>query len=92
MGDKAACKWDSKKLGWVIPRPIYKVWWMDSRFGVTFKTVVADNRGMAIRKAKRKWAKHISSSPPGGKGVGAKLLFRKGLRRSFYAPPSVDLL
>ena len=80
-----ASKWDSKKMGWVVPRPIYKVWWLGPGMGVIEKYVVADRRPMAIRKAQRKWGKGIRLS------VGASLLVPKGLKRPPYASPLVHL-
>ena len=81
----SASKWDSKKGGWVIPRPIYKVWWLGPGMGVVEKYVVADSRPMAMRKAQRKWGKGIRLS------VGALLVVPKGLKRPPYAPPNVHL-
>ena len=80
-----ASKWDTKKGGWVVPRSIYKVWWMGPGMGVVEVYVVADSRPMAMRKAQRKWGKGIRLS------VGASLLIPKGVKRAPYAPPKVHL-
>ena len=81
----SASKWDSKKGGWVVPRPIYKVWWLGPGMGVVEKYVVADSRPMAIRKSWRKWGRALRGD------IGASLLVPKGIRRPPYAPPNVDL-
>ena len=87
MPNLVASTWSSKKLGWIVPRPIYKVWWLGPGMSVVEKYIVADNRAMAISKSKRKWGKQMISNS----GVGAKILINKGLKRPPYAPPMVDL-
>ena len=86
MPNLVASTWSNKRLGWIVPRPIYKVWWLGPGMRLIEKYVVADNRAMAVSKAKRKWGKQI-----GGTAVGAKILISKGHKRPPYAPPMVDL-
>ena len=81
----SASKWNKAKSGWVVPRPIYEVWWLSKTNSYTSVYVVADSRAVAIRKAKKRWAKLIGSN------VGAKIIMPKGLKRAPYAPPKVHL-
>ena len=71
---------------WEVPRPIYKVEWLWLGHGVEERYVVADSKAMAVRKARRKWAKQIGDS-----GVSAKILVPKGVKRGPYSPPKVHL-
>ena len=77
-------KWTGS--GWEVPRPIYKVWWLQTGRGVEERYVVADSKAMAIRKAKRKWGRQIGDS-----GIGASVLIPKGVKKAPYAPPKVHL-
>lgn len=80
----SASKWVG--TGWMVPRPIYSVWWLQKGRGVVGRYVVADNRAMAIRKARRAWGKQMDDGAP-----GAEILIPRGLRHPPYGPPKVHL-